>query len=278
MHGLRHNGFSRATRAVIALVVAVACLGSVAFAATRPGVAERKGDGARHPSRGRDDGPPRPRFIEVPPNGGILTDVQFRFHVAPPPQPSGRPGPGPGPEPAPPTRWRRFQCRFDGSEWSACSSPARFAGLEPGDHTFAVRALNRRGRSGPPAHYRWAQLAPQKFTVDSLAGALEELMPGAPAQPLPVRIGNPNPVPIEVVALTVAATPDGLGCPSDPNFVVTPSSVSPAAPLRVPAGGSVSLPTATVTAPTLALRELPIDQNACQGATVHLDFSGEARG
>jgi hypothetical protein len=278
MHGRRHNGFSRAARAIIALAVAVACLGSVAYAATRPGVSQRKGDGARNPARGQADGPPRPRFIEVPPSGGILTDVQLRFHVAPPQQPVGRPGPGPGPEPGPPARWRRFQCRFDGSEWSACSSPARFAGLEPGDHTFAVRALNRRGRPGPVAHYRWAQLEPQDFTIDSLAGTLEELMPGAPALQLPVRIRNPNPVPIEVTALTVTATPDAPGCPGDPNFAVTPSSLSPAAPLSIPPGGSVSLPTATATAPTLALRELPIDQNACQGADVHLDFSGEARG
>jgi hypothetical protein len=276
MHGLRHNGFSRATRAIFALVVAVACLGGVAYAATRSGVAERKGDGSRHPARQRDDGPPRPRFIEVPPSGGILTDVQLRFHVAPPPQPVGRPGPGPGP--TPPARWRRFQCRFDGSDWSSCSSPYRIAGIAPGDHSFAVRALNRRGQPGPAAYYRWAQLELQDFTVDSLAGTLEELMPGAPALQLPVRISNPNPVPIEVTGLTVAATPDAPGCPGDPNFVVTPANLSPSAPLSVPAGGSVSLPTATVAAPTLAMRELPTDQNACQGATVHLDFSGEARG
>src|SRR5215218_6616263 len=278
MHGRRHNGFTRATRAVIALVVAVACLGSVAYAATRPGVAERKGDGKRHPTRARDDGPSRPRFIEVPPSGGILTDVQFRFHVAPPPQPVGRPGPGPGPKPTPPARWRRFQCRLDGGEWGGWSSPARFTDLEPGDHSSAVRALNRRSQPGQAAYYRWAQLEPQDFTIDSLAGALEELMPRAPALQLPVRIGNPNPVPIEVTALTVTATPDASGCPGDPNFLVTPSSVTLAAPLSIPAGGSVNLPTATATAPTLALRELPIDQNACQGTTVHLDFSGEARG
>jgi len=276
MHGRRHIGPGRATRAIIALVAAVACLGSVAFAATRSGVAQRKGDGARHPARGQGDGPPRPRFIEVPPSGGILTDVQFRFHVPPPPQPTGRPGPGPGP--TPPAQWRRFQCRFDGSDWSACSSPARFTGLEPGEHSFAVRALNRRGQPGLPAHYRWAQLEPQRFTIDSLAGTLEELMPGAPAQQLPVRIGNPNPVPIEVTALSVVATPEAPGCPGDPNFAITPSSLSPSAPLSIPAGGSVSLPTPTATAPTLALRELPSDQNACQGTTVHLVFSGEARG
>jgi hypothetical protein len=277
MHGCRYNGFSRATRAIVALVVAVACLGGVAYAATRSGIDQRKGDGAR-PAGKQDDGPPRPRFIEVPPSGGILTDVQFRFHVASPPQSAGRPGPGPGPEPTATARWRRFQCRFEGGDWSACSSPERITGLEPGDHAFAVRALNRRGRPGQAAFYSWAQLEPQDFTVDSLAGTLGELMPGAPALPLPVRIGNPNSAPIEVTALTVTATPDAPGCPGDPNFSATAASVSLAAPLSVPAGGSVSLPTATVTAPTLAMRELPTDQNACQGATVHLVFSGEARG
>lgn len=101
-------------------------------------------------------------------------------------------------------------------------------------------------------------------------------MPGAPPQQLPVRIGNPNPTSIEVTSLTVAVAPSPPGCPADLNFAVAPADLTPAAPLSVPAGGSVSLPAAA--APTLALRELPSDQNACQGATVHLVFSGEARG
>jgi hypothetical protein len=115
-----------------------------------------------------------------------------------------------------------------------------------------------------------------EFTVEPYGAPLEPLMPGEPAQPLPVRIGNPNPAPIEVTGLTVTVTPDPPGCPADPNFAVTPATLSPAAPLGVPAGGSAEVPAAT--APTLALRELPSDQNSCQGATVHLVFSGEARG
>lgn len=275
MHGRRHIGPDRATRAILALVAAAACLGSVAYAATRPEPAARKG-GKHGPPRAKADGPPRPRFIEVPSTGGLASEVQFRFHVAPPPQ---RPVRGkPGTPSAPAVRWRRFECRFEGGDWSGCSSPYGIRGLEPGDHAFAVRALNRRGLPGLAAHYRWAQLEPKGFTIDSDTSSLEDLMPGAPPQQLPLSIGNPNPVPIEVTALTVAVSPDPPGCPADPNFAVTPSDLSPSAALVIPAGGTASLPSAAASAPTLALRELSSDQNACQGATVELVFSGEARG
>jgi hypothetical protein len=272
--GRREMGRTRTTRALVALVVAVICLGSVAYASTLSERSQPRGKKTKPRKQGQ--GPPRPRFIEVPPSGGVDPDSQFRFHVAPPEQRAAAPGPGPGgPQPA---QWRRFECRLDGSEWDGCASPYLLRGLEPGDHSFAVRALNRRGLTGTVAHYRWALLEPRQFSVEPLTGALEELMPGAPAQQLPVRIVNPNPAPIEVTSLTVAVTPEPSACPADPNFAVTPSSLSPAAPLIVPAGGSASLPTATATAPTVAMRELPVDQNACQGATVRLDFSGEARG
>ncbi len=141
-----------------------------------------------------------------------------------------------------------------------------------------MRALSPRQRNGPAAHYKWTQLEPKEFTIDPLFSSLEELMPGAPPQQLPVRIENPNPVPIEVTGLRVTVSPDRPGCAADPNFAVVPSSVTPTAPLSVPAGGWATLPSAEATAPTLELRELPIDQNACQGAILNLSFSGEARG
>jgi hypothetical protein len=270
-------GRNRTTRALIALVVAVTCLGGVAYATTLSEQSRPHGKKGKHPPRQRGQRPSRPRFIEVPASGGVDSDPQFRFHVAPAERGTTAPGAGPG-APQQPARWRRFECRLDGSEWDGCASPYLLRELEPGDHSFAVRALNRRGFGGAVARYRWALLEPREFSVEPLTGALEELMPGAPAQPLPVRISNPNPAPIEVTSLTVAVVPEPSACPADPNFEVTPSSLSPAAPLTVPAGGSASLPTATATAPAVAMRELPADQNACQGATVRLDFSGEARG
>jgi hypothetical protein len=276
MAGRRDMGRTRATRALIALVAALACLGGVAYAASISEQSRPLGKKAKQPPRKQGQGPPRPRFIEVPPDGGVDPDSQFRFHVALPEQQGSGPGPSPvGPSPE---RWRRFECRLDGGEWDECASPHLLRGLEPSEHSFAVRALNRRGLSGQVARYRWALLEPKEFSVEPLAGSLDELMPGAPAQPLPVRIANPNPAPIEVTSLTVAVTPEPSTCPAAPNFEVIPSSLSPEAPLTVPARGSVSLPTATATAPAVAMRELPINQNACQGATVHLDFSGEAHG
>lgn len=258
MPGPWDKGRFRATRAFLALVVAVACLGSVAgYAAMRPDGRQPDGQSKR-PDRARAPRPPRPRFLEVPPAAGVADDVQFRFRAG--------------------TRWRRFQCRLDDGRWARCSSPYALAGLEPADHSFAVRTLSRSGRHSRAAHYRWSQLEPREFTIESQGGPPEDLMPGGQPQQLPVRIGNPNPAPIEVTSLTAAVAPDPPGCPGEPNFWILPASVSAAAPLRVPAESFVDLPSATATAPAIALRELPVDQNACQGATVSLVFSGEARG
>jgi hypothetical protein len=265
-------------RATLALALAAACLGGVAYAATQPD-RERPSSGKKAGSlRGNGERPPRPRLIEVPPASGVGGGYQFRFHVAPPAQPSKKAGSGrSAPPPAPAVQWRQFECRLDDGDWDGCGSPRRLGGLAPGDHAFAVRALNRRGLSGPAAHYRWSQLEPKGFEVQ-LLGAVEDLMPGDPPRQLPLRIHNPNPAPIEVTSLTVSVAPEAPGCAADPNFAVVPASLSAEAPLTVPAEGATSLPSEGATAPSVALRELSTDQNACQGATLRLDFSGEARG
>jgi hypothetical protein len=172
----------------------------------------------------------------------------------------------------------RFQCSLDRRGWRACRAPIVFVGLTPGEHAFFVRALDRRGRHGPAARFGWSLLAPKDFSIASQLAALEPLYPGAPPVPLPLTISNPNPVPIHVTSIRVAATADPPGCTSAANLELTPSNVSSAAPLKVPARGSVGLPTEGASAPAIQLRDLPVNQDACQRAQFPLAFSGEARG
>jgi len=85
-------------------------------------------------------------------------------------------------------------------------------------------------------------------------------------------------VPILVTSLQVRATADPPGCGSTENLVLSGSSASSAAPIKVPANGSVSLPAPGASAPSIQLRDLPVSQDACQRAQFPLAFSGTARG
>jgi hypothetical protein len=287
-------GRAGSIRVAIALLAGTACLGAVAYAATGTGGREI-GVAGRHLAveapqhgaspRGGEERAPRVRLIEVPAASSTAADTQFRFHVPPRAKETGEAPSPAGPE-APVSR-RRFQCRLDGGRWSDCSSPHRLVGLAPGGHDFAVRALSYKGRSGPDIAYEWQIVEPtsavseaptegKPFSIEQ-TGALAPLYPGDPAQQVPLAIGNPNSVPIEVTGLTAAIADAPPGC-GVANFALAASSASEAAPLVVPAEGTVELPAASVSAPSIALLDLPLNQDACQGAELELALSGEARG
>jgi hypothetical protein len=279
---------------VVALTAISASLGAVAYAAIRAerpasglaagkpaGIAPERG--AAGPQAGGGEPVLRPRFIEYPEAISVAVEPQFRFHVPPRAQRSRPALPQPAGEPRPA---RRFQCRLDGGGWSACSSPYRLSGLAPGGHAFAIRAFSRAGRPGPATSYSWRQAEPasasapmddpKPFSIE-LQRELEDLYPGHPPQQLPILITNPNPVAIEVTGLSIAIAWGAPGCSTE-NFALTPSSVSPAAPLTVPAGGSVSLPTETASAPAIGMLNLAVNQDPCRGIEVPLLFDGEAHG
>jgi hypothetical protein len=246
----------RTTRGVVAVLAAIAGLGAVAYAAAPQGSTPGP---APKPERVQGAGSlPKPKITMHPNKLATSVNAKFGFSVR-----TGRP---------------RFQCRLDSRSWSACQSPVSFSRLPVDSHSFSVRVLGARGRHGNAARFRWRVLEPMDFSITPQLAGLGALFPGAPAQALPLTITNPNPVPIFVTGLQVRATADPAGCGSAENLILTGSSASSAAPIKVPAGGSVSLPAPGAPAPTIQLRDLPVNQDACQRGQFPLLFSGTARG
>jgi hypothetical protein len=48
-----------------------------------------------------------------------------------------------------------FGCQLDGGTYSPCTSPTTYSGLPNGTHSFAVRATDAAGNTGPAASYGW---------------------------------------------------------------------------------------------------------------------------
>jgi large repetitive protein len=49
-----------------------------------------------------------------------------------------------------------FECSLDGAPFTACTTPLTIDSIAPGDHVFAVRAIDTAGNVDPtPASYPW---------------------------------------------------------------------------------------------------------------------------
>lgn len=255
------------------LIVIGASFGAVAYAATAPRSAGERAQttsaSAAKPGpwtvaaarrKRRIKPPPKPHITKHPETVSTTTNADFSFVVKRK------------------VRGLKFECQLDGKKWARCSDPARYKGLAAGAHSFSVRAVHARKRSRATS-FRWSLFEPKSFSIEPRVTGIPALFPGAGAVQLPVRIVNPNPVPIFVTSLGVSVSADpSPGCEGSVNFEALPSNASTAAPVQVPANSSVDLPSAAASAPAIALRELPFNQNACQGAQVPLAFSGEAHG
>lgn len=241
---------STAIRALAALSVVASCLAAVAYAAGVPAA-----PGAAAWSSGPK--PPRPRILKHPKQPSLSTTVAFTYRS----QLAGA----------------RFQCQLDGGVWKGCGRRAVYRGLAPGSHSFSVRVEAPNGALSRPSRFNWTRTAPKGFEIEPQGDGPARLFPGAPAQTLPLRLHNPNPAPILITSLRVSLASPPPDCPSS-NFDLVPSNASTAKPLRLAAGASVTVPTPTVTAPAIALLELPVSQDGCQNAQLPLAFSGQAHG
>ena len=164
----------------------------------------------------------------------------------------------------------RLECRLDRRRWQTCGSSATYTSIALGRHLFRARAVGT-GRRSRSSRYEWQRIETKPFSVIANLSGLETLYPGTAPIALPLRVANPNPVPIVVTARWVAVARDPAGCESA-------SNVSSRTPLRVPAGGTVRVPSQGVLAPTVRLRDLPVNQDGCKNVSFPLSFSGTAHG
>jgi hypothetical protein len=240
-------------KALVALVAAIGCLAAVAYGAMRPASGSSPSSKRSHlHARGR---PPKPRITRHPTRTTLSTNASFRL--------------------ADRQSEVGFECKLDGAKWHRCESRVGYSDLAVGIHVFYARARGG-ARTSRPVRFTWKQAQPVGFSIEQQPG-LGPLYPGAPAQPIPVRLTNPNPGPIFVTGLWVSVPIDPAGCASAAHLELTPSTASAAAPIEVPAGSSISLP-AQGTAPMIAMRDLSVSQDACQNAQFPLVFSGDAYG
>jgi len=249
----------RATRGVFfALLAGIVGLSAVAYAAV-PQKHDPTPGSTPKPERSQGAGSlPKPKITMHPDKLATTATAKFTFTAR-------------GDKP-------RFQCKLDGRAWSTCQAPVGYSKLAAGSHSFSVRTVGARKKYSKTVRFRWQALEPKDFSITPQLGSLGALFPGAPAQTLPLTIANPNPVPILVTSITVSANASPPGCASAENLILSGASASSASPIQVPANGSVSLPGPGGSAPTIGLRDLPVSQDACQGAQFPLSFSGTARG
>jgi hypothetical protein len=169
-----------------------------------------------------------------------------------------------------------FECRLDSASFGPCPSPTTYASLSVGEHNFYVRAVDAAGNRSGSTQFEWdiTQTTGMPFTISG--NAPNKLYPGAAAQQLLVKLTNPNNVPIYVTSLTATVSATGLPalCGTS-NFSIVQATIAPAG-VQVPANNSTTLPATNGTAPTIQMPDTHVSQDACQGATVTINYTGSA--
>ncbi|MCW2756418.1 MAG: hypothetical protein JWO46_164 [Nocardioidaceae bacterium] len=143
----------------------------------------------------------------------------------------------------------------------------------PGTYRFVVEG---RARGIYGWAYAYLTVRPQDNRTFTISGSADRLLaPGAPSGAMDLALTNPANAALKVTSLTVTVTgTNHAGCGPE-NYAVT--AYGGPFPLAVPANSTRTLQQLGVPRaqwPQVAMLNLPVNQDACKGATVQLHLAG----
>lgn len=174
-----------------------------------------------------------------------------------------------------------YKCGLDGATPAPCSSSGvEYTTLDPGDHCFAVTALDAAGNSSSARTFCWTVAGGKAFTI---AGDASALFAPAVQQRLDLRLTNANnftirvtDITVTVKAATIKAGVANPACNGTSNMGVVQQFVGP---VDVPANSTKTLSQLAVPLarrPLVEMKNLSTNQDACKSTTFTFEYSGTA--
>jgi hypothetical protein len=168
-----------------------------------------------------------------------------------------------------------FQCSKEHGPYAPCTSPHTYTPVDLGDngqHWFEVRAVDAAGNVSAVTSHNWKISKGISFAITGDGAGL--LYPGGAWVDLPLVIHNSKNFTLQVTGITVSVSSSPGGCASETNIELQQSNLSPSNRFAVAANASATLPAAN--RPRIRLKDTGVNQDACQGTTFALAYSGTA--
>lgn len=165
-------------------------------------------------------------------------------------------------------------CARDERVWYPCTSPKTYTANQPGEHFVSVEARDAAGNVSEAATYTWTVI--RGMTIE---GNLSGLLAPGVTRPFALTLTNPNSKAVYVTSLEVTANEQSTkpGCEAATNLLITQSNISESNTVKIPAHGKVTLPSGSVTAPQVLMKNLATNQNVCKGATFTFNYADGGR-
>jgi hypothetical protein len=170
----------------------------------------------------------------------------------------------------------QYRCSLDDAALAGCApSGVEYKNLADGEHCFTVVAVDAAGNVSDPTTFCWA-INSLDFVISG--NAVQPLYPGMAPQALNLLITNPNGYAIRVTGITVSVQSETLNgtCATSANFAPVHGLLQP---VVVAGHSAISLSSAGIAEadrPQFRMVETHVNQDACRGVTIHLNYAGTA--